>query len=124
MDVKPQFIEELKKNAIQAREQYEACTKLLETFGVSLDKAGSNQAPRKPSQALVTPSMGLRDAIRAILRGQSDGATTREVVDALEAVGWKTSGNTKLPARVSIEISAMKKLKQVKSAAGGKYRLG
>lgn len=122
MDVKPQFIEELKRNAIQAREQYEACTKLLKSYGVALNEDTPKQAPRKTTQPIATPSLGLRASIRAVLQRHPKGATAREIIDELERTGFKVGGSTKLSTRVSVELQGMKAKREVK-AANGKYRL-
>ena len=66
--------------------------------------------------------MGLRDAIRYVLTKYPDGLTGRDIAEKLEQLGWQAKGKTPAYARVTGEVSRMKKRGKLLKP-GKRYRL-
>ncbi len=115
MEIRPEFIRELQATRKAAKEQYEACTALLVSYGI--DPEGQLAPKKDPDK----PAFSLRAAIRDVLKGQPPLANA-EIMERLKQQGVSVSGSTKLSTRVSIELYNMKNAGQVKMAHG-KYRL-
>jgi len=87
----------------------------------------AGRTPPTPKRQAPIPrkkgSSGLRDAIADALRADPSGASAADVVSAVSERGITVDGKTPLKTRVYNELHRMKKVKQAKRTADGKYLL-
>ena len=80
-------------------------------------------SPNGSDTVIHIAELGLRDAIRAALRGHPHGRKPREVTEHLRSANYTYDGKTGFGLRVSNELHRMAQGDSVERAGYGRYRL-